>query len=112
MAKAFVIGEKHQVMGFKGVGFEVIPASNSQQMAKELFHLSRNPDAGLVLVTETLAKEAHEVINDFRIRSSAILVIIPTHEGSIHLSFNEMRKMVEHSMGIDLLGKGDVSKET
>jgi hypothetical protein len=34
-----------------------------------------------------------------------VLTIFPTHEGSKHVSFQEMRKSVERSLGIDLLGK-------
>lgn len=112
MTKAYVIGEKHQILGFKGVGFEIVPVTEASQAADALFQLSRGHDTGLVLITEVLAKEAPQAIDDFRTRSSAIVVVIPTHEGAMHLSFNDMRKIVERSLGIDLLGKGSVSEET
>jgi len=67
--------------------------------------LSRDPEIGLVLVTESMARDAPKAIDEFRERSSAVLTIIPTHEGSKHVSFQEMRKSVERCLGIDLLGK-------
>jgi len=72
---------------------------------QELNNLSRDPGIGLVLVTESMAEMAPKAIDEFRWRSSAVLTIIPTHEGSKHFSFQEMRKSVERSMGVDILGK-------
>ena len=112
MTKAYVIGEKHQILGFKGVGFEILAIADAGQLADALFQLSRNHDIGLILVTESVAKDGRPAIDDFRSRSPAIVVVIPTHEGSMHLSLNEMRTTVERSMGIDLLGKGSISEQT
>jgi V/A-type H+/Na+-transporting ATPase subunit F len=105
MSKAVAVGEKHLILGFKGVGFEIIPIDESGKLLHELNTLSRNAEIGLVLVTESIAREAREAIDEFRARSSAILTIIPTHEGSKHLSFQEIRKSVERSLGVDILGK-------
>jgi vacuolar-type H+-ATPase subunit F/Vma7 len=71
----------------------------------ELNILARDPEIGLVLVTESMAMEDPGAIAEFRGRSPAILAVIPTHEGSKHFSFQEMRKSVERSLGLDLLGK-------
>jgi len=105
MSKAIAVGEKHLILGFKGVGFEILPIDDSSKLMHELNLLSRDPEVGLVLVTESMAKEAPNVIEEFRGKSSAILTVIPTHEGSRHLSFQEMRKSVERSLGVDILGK-------
>jgi vacuolar-type H+-ATPase subunit F/Vma7 len=105
MSKAFVVGEKHLILGFKGVGFEIVPIDDSTKLMHELNTLSRDPEIGLVLVTESMAKDALKDIEEFRMRSSAILTIIPAHEGSKHLSFQMIRKSVERSLGVDILGK-------
>jgi V/A-type H+-transporting ATPase subunit F len=105
MSKAVAVGEKHLILGFKGVGFEIVPIDDSEKLMHELNALSRDPETGLVLVTESMARDAPKAIEEFRGRSSAVLTIIPTHEGSKHISFQEMRKSVERSLGIDLLGK-------
>jgi V/A-type H+-transporting ATPase subunit F len=105
MSKAVAVGEKHLILGFKGVGFEIVPIDDSTKLMHELNTLSRDPEIGLVLITESMAKDAPGTIEEFRGRSSAVLTIIPTHEGSKHLSFQEVRRSVERSLGIDLLGK-------
>jgi V/A-type H+-transporting ATPase subunit F len=105
MSKAVAVGEKHLILGFKGVGFEIVPIDDSTKLMHELNTLSRDPEIGLVLITESMAKDAPGAIEEFRGRSSAVLTIIPTHEGSNHLSFQEVRRSVERSLGIDLLGK-------
>lgn len=106
MSKAYALGEKHLIMGFKGVGFEIIPLEDSSGLMHALTDLSRNQDVGILLVTESIAGENPRAIEEFRHRSSAVLTIIPTHEGSKHLSFQEIRKSVERSLGLDILGKG------
>jgi V/A-type H+-transporting ATPase subunit F len=105
MSKAVAIGEKHLIIGFKGVGFEIVPLEDSSRLMQELIALSRGSEVGLVLLTESMADENPKAIEEFRQRSSAILTIIPTHEGSKHSSFQEIRKSVERSIGIDILGK-------
>ena len=105
MSKAIAVGEKHLILGFKGVGFEIVPIDDSSKLMHELNTLSRDPEVALVLITESMARDDPNAIAEFRGRSPAILSIIPTHEGSKHFSFQEMRKSVERSLGIDLLGK-------
>jgi vacuolar-type H+-ATPase subunit F/Vma7 len=55
------------------------------------------------MITETIAKDCMEKITNFRDRSSAIILLIPAHTGSLNLSLEEMRLDVEKAAGIDLL---------
>jgi len=105
MPKAVAVGEKHLIMGFKGVGFQVVPVEDSARLSGELQRLAQDAALQLVLVTESIAAEAGEAIEEFRERSTAILTLIPSHEGSLHSSFEETRRAVEHSLGVDILGK-------
>lgn len=105
MSRAVVVGERSLILGFKGVGFEVVAAADGAALAVELTALARDPEVRLVLVTESVAAEAPEALKHFREMSTAILSTIPTHKGSQHLGFREMRSMVEHSIGVDMLGK-------
>lgn len=105
MLKAFAVGEKQLILGFKGVGFEIVPLDDSSKLAQVLISLARDEEPGFVVVTESMAESNSEAIDEFRRRSTAVLTIIPTHEGSRHSSFQEIRKSVERSLGIDILGK-------
>lgn len=105
MSKAYIIGDKSAILGFKGVGFEIVHANDADSLAQALGQLIRANDASIVLVSENIASENPEAIANFRDTSSAILTTIPTHKGSSHLGFSEMRRLVEYSIGVDMLGK-------
>jgi vacuolar-type H+-ATPase subunit F/Vma7 len=105
MVRAVAVGERHLILGFKGAGFEIAGCDSSAALHTELSKLSRDADVALVLVTESMAKESPDAIEAFRERSRAIMSIIPTHEGSQHYSFQLMKKAVERSIGVDILGK-------
>lgn len=105
MSKAYVVGDKAQILGFKGIGFEVIHADDTESLTRALGQLIRDNDASIVLVSENLASEGEEVIANFCENSQAILSTIPTHKGSEHLGFASIRRMIEYSIGVDMLGK-------
>lgn len=105
MYRAVAVGERHLILGFKGAGFEIVGCIDGNALQKELGKLSRETDVALVLVTESVAKEAPDAIDQFRERSRAILSIVPTHEGTEHYSFLRMKQAVERSIGVDILGK-------
>lgn len=105
MARAIAIGERHSILGFKAAGFEIVAVAEGARLAQALLPLARDPNVALILVTEPIASEALDVIEEFREKSSAILTIIPTHEGSSRVSFEQVRKDVERSLGVDILGK-------
>ena len=105
MSKAYVVGDKSQMLGFKGAGFEVIHADDADSLARALGQLIRGNDASLVLVSEGIAAQNPEAVDNFRENTAIIISTIPTHEGGAHLGFDAMRRMVERSIGVDLLGK-------
>jgi vacuolar-type H+-ATPase subunit F/Vma7 len=110
MAKACIVGERHLILGFKGIGFEVVPVADPKDLAEELFMLTRRHDVGLILVTESIVADAPKgVIEEFRSRSSVILAVIPMYEDSPRTTYNEMRKAVERSVGIDLFKKDETA---
>lgn len=105
MPRAVIIGERSLIMGFKGAGFEIAPVQDAEGFHRELMTRSRDPDVALILVTESMAAEAAHVIEDARANRGAIVCIIPTHEGSKHISYQLMKKSIERSIGVDILGK-------
>ena len=105
MSRAVVLGEKRSITAFKGAGFEPLPVEDGENLHRVLLELSRDRKLGIVLVTENLAEQSPGAIAEFRRRSSAVLSVIPTHEGGRGTSFQDMRRLVESSLGIDILGK-------
>lgn len=112
MSKACIVGEKHLILGFKGIGFEVIPITDPKDLAEELFMLTRRHDVGLILVTESIVAEAPAgVIDEFRSRSQVILTIVPMHEDNPRTAYKEMRHAIERSVGIDLFKKEEETRD-
>ena len=105
MFRAVVVGEKHLILGFRALGFEIVPLEDSSKLMQELIGISTNAEIGLVFVTESLAIKNPKAIEEFRQRCHTVLTVIPTHEGSKHISFQEIRQSVENSLGVDILGK-------
>ena len=105
MLKAVAVGEKQYVLGFKGAGFEIVECNDADSLRKELGALAKDGDVAVALVTESIALEAPDAIDTFREKSNAVLTIVPTHEGSKHTSVNRMKKAIELSIGVDILGK-------
>ena len=111
MAKACIVGEKHLILGFKGIGFEVVPISDPKNLAEELFMLTRRSDVGLIFVTESIVAQAPGAIEEFRSRSSIILTVVSMHEGGSRTAYQEMRKAIERSTGMDLFKKEEATEE-
>ena len=105
MLKAVAVGEKRYILGFKGVGFEIVECNDAESLRRELGALARETGIAVALVTESMALEAPDALDAFREKSNAVLTIVPTHEGSKHTSFDRMKKAVEMSIGVDILGK-------
>jgi vacuolar-type H+-ATPase subunit F/Vma7 len=103
MSSAYVVGERTLILGFKGAGFEIVHAEDGAQAAKALGKLALLPETSLVLITESVAADAEEAMQQFRENSNALLTTIPTHMGSAELGYKEMRKIVERAVGVDLL---------
>jgi vacuolar-type H+-ATPase subunit F/Vma7 len=103
MFKIIAVGEEALIMGFRGIGAELINVDSSKELDDVLEGLVSDTTISLIMITETIAKDCMEKISKFRERSSAIILLIPAHTGSLNLSLEEMRLDVEKAAGIDLL---------
>jgi vacuolar-type H+-ATPase subunit F/Vma7 len=103
MFKIVAVGEEDLIMGFRGIGAELINVDSSKELDDVLERLVSDTTLSLIMITETIAKDCMEKITNFRDRSSAIILLIPAHTGSLNLSLEEMRLDVEKAAGIDLL---------
>ncbi|MFQ5965250.1 MAG: V-type ATP synthase subunit F [Candidatus Scalinduaceae bacterium] len=103
MFKIVVVGEEELILGFRGIDAELINVDSSEELNGVLERLVHDTTISLIMITETMAEDCLEKISNFRERSSAILLLIPAHTGSLNLSLQEMRLDVEKAAGIDLL---------
>ncbi len=103
MSKIVAVGEEDLILGFRGIGAELINVDSSKELDDVLERLVSDTTISLIMITETVVQDCMEKISKLRERSSAIVLLIPAHTGSLNLSLEEMRLDVEKAAGIDLL---------
>ncbi len=99
------IGEKDLIVGFRCLGVDLIPVQSKADTDVALRRILQEPDLALVLITETAADLCLDMIPDLREKSLAVILIIPSHEGSRGISMTEMRRSIERAVGINILDK-------
>jgi len=103
MYKVVAVGEKDLILAFRGAGAELEPVTSGAELEEVLRKLSKDSSVALVFVTESIASKGMEAIRDFRLRGGSTLLVIPSHEGSEHLSLLEMKRYIERAVGVDII---------
>ena len=107
MSKVAAIGEEDVVLCFKGVGVEIFPVIKSEEALITLKELIVDSTFGIILITESIAKNIADEINQLYQKASNIILIIPNHKGSLNTSLMDIKKIIERAVGIDLISKAD-----
>lgn len=105
MSKIVAIGERDLIIGFKAVGVELEPVKTPSEVEAVLAKLSQDPSTGLILISETIAEGCLDVISDFRNKSPVVVLIIPSHLPTKHISMLELKREIEKAVGVDMLSK-------
>ncbi|MGR3309610.1 MAG: V-type ATP synthase subunit F [Candidatus Brocadiales bacterium] len=105
MFKVVAVGEKDLIIGFKAVGVELVPVKSPSEVDVVLEKLSQDTSVGLILITETIAEECLDVISSFRDESPVVILIVPSHLPTKHISMLEMKRDIEKAVGVDMLSK-------
>ena len=103
MFKIVAVGEEEQIMGFRGIGADLINVDSPEVIGDILKKLSQDTSISLIMITETMAKDCMAKIAGLREKSPAIVLLIPPHTGTHNLSLQEIRLEIEKAAGIDLL---------
>ena len=105
MLKIAVIGGKDTVIGFKAVGLEACPASNSTEALQALRDLTKeDSEYAIIYIEEKLAQDLTHEIDRFKDSPSPAIIMIPGREGSLGLGQNALRAAVERAVGTNILG--------
>lgn len=105
MLKIAVIGGRDTVMGFKALGLETFPASDSQGALKALRKLTKDTnDYAIIYIEETLAVNIQSEIDKFKDSPTPAIILIPGREGSIGIGQSALKAAVERAVGTNILG--------
>jgi V/A-type H+-transporting ATPase subunit F len=100
--KLLVIGPPDAVLGFSLVGVHGQPATSAVEVSQALETALSNPDVGIILVTEDLAKLIEPRMNQIMLHTTMpLVVVIPPPEGSVP-GWPSLSEMVRHAVGMKI----------
>lgn len=100
--KIAVIGDKDSVLGFKTIGVDIFPATTGERALKVLKKLA-DEEYGVIFITEELAAEIADVIEDLKKRFLPAVVLIPNSQGTKGIGIEQIKRNVEKAIGADIL---------
>jgi len=108
MHRIGVIGDHNSALGFKAVGVDTFPCSNSEEARKRLGSLAKEGYA-IIFITEGFAKDIREYMDKFKYRQLPAVIPIPGSDGSHGIGAEILKKSVERAVGADILYGGEKS---
>ncbi|OPL14778.1 MAG: ATP synthase subunit F [Firmicutes bacterium ML8_F2] len=100
--KIAVIGDKDSILGFKTIGVDTYPVTSSEEALAVLKKLAAS-DCGVIFLTEELAGELEDVVNELNKRFLPAVVLIPNSKGTLGIGIDQIKKNVEKAIGADIL---------
>lgn len=104
-AKIVALGPKEEIAGLASLGVEVAPVESPAELEAALPERARDPAPALILVSETVAGEARDLIAGLRRPGGAVILLVPSHRGSAGMALEWMKHGMEQSIGVDLITK-------
>ncbi len=103
--KMAVIGNRDSILGFKALGLDCFPVedpNDALQIVKDL--IFNNQGYAAVYLTDDLASKIDMELDEIKKGAPLlpILIIIPSHKGSLNMETRKIRKMVEKALGTDI----------
>ena len=105
MYKIGVIGDKDSVLGFKAVGLDVFPCTDTEEARKTLHRWAKD-DYAIIYITENLAHGLEKEIDKYKDSKLPAIISIPGKEGASGEGMRNVKKSVERAVGADILFGG------
>jgi V/A-type H+-transporting ATPase subunit F len=101
-----VIGDRDSILCFKAVGVNVFPVTEPAEARKIFGELVRGNYA-VIFVTEQLATELDEQIQEVAYQPLPSVVLIPNSKGTLGYGSRHIREVVRKAVGADILAEGE-----
>ena len=102
MYKVSVLGDRESVLGFKALGFDTFPIENSADAKEKLHELARD-DYAVIYITEQVAVEIMDEINQYKDSVRPAIILIPGKDGTLGIGMRGVHNAVERAVGADIL---------
>ncbi len=100
--KIAVIGDKDSILGFKTIGVDTYPVTSSEKALAVIKKLVAE-EYGVIFITEELAAEITDVIDELNRRFLPAVVLIPNSKGTLGIGMEQIKHNVEKAIGADIL---------
>jgi len=102
MYKIALVGDRDSIIGFQLLGISIFPVTNKEETINILNELIKEKYAA-VFITEEIASQIFEKIEELQKISLISLTIIPNKLEKKELGLKILRKNMEKAIGIDIL---------
>ncbi len=104
-SKIAIIGDADTVVGFRLAGIlKASVPSDSAAARRALIGYSQDPDVSLVIITERLAEQIRDAIEEITTKPYPVIVEIPDKRGRLEERENPLRRLVKRAIGVELEG--------
>jgi V/A-type H+-transporting ATPase subunit F len=102
-SKIAVIGDRDTVTGFRMVGVNkwFTPKSPAETRDK-LLEFFRDPHMGLIIITEPLAQQVEDTVNQLAGAPIPVIMLIPDRHGAIGTHDAVLKEMIRRAIGIEI----------
>jgi V/A-type H+-transporting ATPase subunit F len=101
--KIVVIGDRDTVTGFQMVGASdcAIPTT-PEETRTVLTKYFRDPNTGLILITEPLAKPIEATLMELSEAPVPVILLIPDRQGTTGAYEDVLRELIRRAVGVDI----------
>jgi V/A-type H+-transporting ATPase subunit F len=98
-----IIGDPDTVTGFRMVGISNYAQPESPAATRQvLMDFFRDPQMGLILITEPLAKDVEETIMELSAAPVPVIMAIPDRQGPTGTYEEILRELIRKAVGIEI----------
>lgn len=100
-----IIGSRDSILGFKALGLDCYPTDNPSDALEVVNDLIfKKQGYAAIYLTDDLASKINTELENVKKGAPLlpILIIIPSHKGSLNMETIKIRKMVEKALGTDI----------
>lgn len=103
--KIAIIGDTDTVVGFRLAGIlnSDIP-SNASETRQAMLNFSQDQNISIIIITEPLAEDVRETIEELSERPYPVIVEIPDKTGRLEGKESPVRRLVKRAIGVELEG--------
>lgn len=97
------IGDLGSIIGFQAMQFELLPVQNPEDGPRQLQEAIESGRYAVLYVSERLAEQAADLIEEARQRALPALVVLPQSKASAGKGLEALRRAAQKAIGFDIL---------